>query len=108
MFRLAKLVSLFLIFLYTTYTTNHLTYTQLTHYNEGVFTGGGVMPYTPGEMMRLLKRNGFTCIRVRGSHYRFYNESSKRSVTVPNHSKDLKKGTEHQILKDAGLLHLKK
>lgn len=61
------------------------------------------MPMTPKEIERLLIKNGFTFQRQRGSHKIFYNSISKRMVVVPMHAKDLKKGTEQKILKDAGL-----
>ena len=49
--------------------------------------GGTNMPMTPKEMVRLLKIN---------------HETGKRTV-VPVHGKDLKKGLEKAILKQAGL-----
>lgn len=61
------------------------------------------MPLTPKEMVKLLKENGFIEIRQKGSHLFMTNEGTKRTVVVPIHSKDLKKGTEQQILKGAGL-----
>lgn len=62
------------------------------------------MPMTPKEMEKLLLKNGFKFVRQRGSHKFFYNADTNRSTTVPMHAKDLKTGTEHKILKDAGLL----
>ena len=41
--------------------------------------------------------------RQQGSHMIFINEETNRQTTVPFHAKDLKKGLEQQILKDAGL-----
>ena len=61
------------------------------------------MPMTSKEMQRLLMQNGFVCVRQKGSHKVFWNETTKKTVIVPEHAKDLKKGTEQQILKDAGL-----
>lgn len=61
------------------------------------------MPMTPKEMERLLLKNGFVFDRQKGSHRIFWNEKTKKAVTVPMHAKDLKKGTKQQILKDAGL-----
>lgn len=61
------------------------------------------MPMTPKEMEQLLLRNGFVFDRQRGSHRIFRNKNTGRIVIVPMHSKDLKKGTEQQILKSAGL-----
>jgi len=61
------------------------------------------MPMTPKEMIKHLKKNGFEIDRQRGSHIFLINNETGRTTTVPYHSKDLKKGTEQKILKDAGL-----
>jgi len=61
------------------------------------------MPLTPKQMIKLLKENGFIEIRSNGSHRFFENPKTKKTTTVPVHCKDLKKGTEQKILKDAGL-----
>ena len=61
------------------------------------------MPMTPKEMISLLEKNGFIQLRSNGSHRFFENPITKKTVTVPYHTKDLKKGTEQKILKDAGL-----
>jgi len=61
------------------------------------------MPMTPREMIQLLQANGFKCINSSGSHRKFWNAETNRTVIVPFHAKDLKKGLEQKILKDAGL-----
>lgn len=61
------------------------------------------MPMTSKQMIKLLEENGFKEIRQDGSHKFFKNSKTGRTTTVPYHSKDLKKGTEQKILKDAGL-----
>lgn len=61
------------------------------------------MPMTPKQMIKLLKKNGFVEIRQVGSHKQFYNPTNGRKATVPFHSKDLKPGTERNILKQAGI-----
>lgn len=61
------------------------------------------MPMTADEMIRLLQQNGFQQIRTCGSHRTFRNETTKRQTTVPYHRKELPKGTEQKILKEAGL-----
>lgn len=61
------------------------------------------MPMTPKQMEKLLIENGFEFQRQRGSHRMFFNPKTKKFANVPMHCKDLKPGTEHQILKDAGL-----
>lgn len=61
------------------------------------------MPMTPKQMIKLLKSNGFRQTHSNGSHFFFRNDETHRTTTVPVHAKDLKKGTENKILKDAGL-----
>lgn len=61
------------------------------------------MPLTPKQMVKLLKKNGFEKVRQNGSHVFMRNASTKKTTTVPMHSKDLDKGTEDAILKQAGL-----
>ena len=66
--------------------------------------GGTNMPMTPKEMVRLLKKIGFVEIRQKGSHLMMINYEIGKQTTVPMHRKDLSKGTERAILKQAGLL----
>ena len=59
---------------------------------------------TPKQMIKILQENGFECIRQNGSHMFFKNFTTGKTTTVPFHSsKELKKGTENNILKLAGL-----
>lgn len=60
------------------------------------------MPMTSKEMLKLLKRNHFTIIGCNGSHYKLKGPNGN-IVILPMHNKDLKKGTEDNILKQAGL-----
>ena len=61
------------------------------------------MPLSPQEMIRLLKQNGFEEISQNGSHKKLRNPNTKKIIIVPYHSKELKKGLEQAILKQAGL-----
>lgn len=61
------------------------------------------MPMTSKEMITFLKKNGFEAISQNGSHMKMRNETTNKTVIVPYHSKDLKKGMEQAILKQAGL-----
>ena len=54
-------------------------------------------------MIKLLKKNGFENISQNGSHVKMRNIQTGRTVIVPYHAKDLKKGLEKAILKEAGL-----
>lgn len=61
------------------------------------------MPMTSQEMMKYLKKNGFVIISQNGSHIKMRNFINGRTVIIPYHSKDLKKGLEQAILRQAGL-----
>ena len=62
------------------------------------------MPMTPKEMVRLLEKNGFVYIKNKnGSHQKYYNPKTNITVAVPMHAKELKKGLESAILKQAGI-----
>ena len=61
------------------------------------------MPMTSKEMIKHLKKNGFIVISQNGSHVKMRNPQNGITVIVPYHSRDLKKGLEQSILKQAGL-----
>lgn len=61
------------------------------------------MPMTAREMIKHLQENGFEIKSQRGSHVKLHNSETNKTVIVPNHAKDLKKGLEQEILKQAGL-----
>ncbi len=61
------------------------------------------MPITAKEMIKLLKKNGFVIMNQNGSHIKMKNSDTGKTVIVPYHAKDLKKGLEQEILKQAGL-----
>ena len=61
------------------------------------------MPLTSRELIKLLKKHGYKEISQNGSHIKLYNHLTNKTVIVPYHSKELKKGLEHAILKQAGL-----
>ncbi|MCD8348860.1 MAG: type II toxin-antitoxin system HicA family toxin [Lachnospiraceae bacterium] len=61
------------------------------------------MPMKPVEMVKLLEKNGFAVISQNGSHIKLRSLETGKQVIVPMHSKEMKKGTEQDILKRAGL-----
>ena len=62
------------------------------------------MPLTPKEMIRLLLQNGFVYVKSNNdSHQKYFNPQQNITVAVPLHTKELKKGLEQAILKQAGL-----
>lgn len=55
----------------------------------------------PRQLTKVLESSGFTLTRQKGSH-RLYKKGDLR-VVIPYHNKDLKPGTLHNILKQAGI-----
>jgi len=56
------------------------------------------------EIIKRLKHFGFTFDRqAAGSHEIWYNPSSGRYTTIPNHPGDMPEGTLRAILKQAGI-----
>ena len=55
------------------------------------------------EVIRVLKKCGFVEFRQKGSHLILVNETLNKMTVVPIHSKDIKRGLLHSIIKDAGL-----
>lgn len=59
---------------------------------------------TSRQVIAALEAAGFELHHVRGSHHYFRHPANPtRRVTVPFHSRDLRKGTLRAIIKDAGL-----
>ena len=71
-------------------------------YNISIESEVKQMPITPKQMVKLLKKNGFYKVSQRGSHIKMRDDKGHQT-TVPMHNKDLDKGTEDAILKQAGL-----
>ncbi|MDR3719469.1 MAG: type II toxin-antitoxin system HicA family toxin [Bryobacteraceae bacterium] len=62
------------------------------------------MPITVRQLIRLLERNGWIQLRVKGSHRQFRHFSKPLVITVPgNEGRELASGTLNDILKKAGL-----
>ncbi len=56
------------------------------------------------EIVKRLKKLGFTFDRqAAGSHEIWFNPTSNRYTTVPNHPGDMPEGTLRAILKQAGI-----
>jgi predicted RNA binding protein YcfA (HicA-like mRNA interferase family) len=52
-------------------------------------------------MLKLLIKHGWIVDRINGSHHTLI--KGDRTIVIPVHSKDLGKGIESKILKEAGL-----
>lgn len=61
------------------------------------------MPMTSKQMIKHLKKNGFVRVSQEGSHIKMRNYDTGKQTIVPFHNKDLSKGLEQDILKQAGL-----
>lgn len=61
------------------------------------------MPLTPREIIKLLEKNGFEFVSSNGSHRKYKNSKNGKIIIVPYHSRELKRGTEQNILKQAGI-----
>ena len=63
------------------------------------------MPMTSNEMIKLLEKKGFREISNKSGHRKMKNFKTGNWTVVPMHGgKELNKGIEHKILKQAGLL----
>jgi predicted RNA binding protein YcfA (HicA-like mRNA interferase family) len=55
-------------------------------------------------MCRALEKNRWVLVRIRGGHHAYQNPDHVGTIIVPVHgNKDLKPGTQHGIMADAGL-----
>lgn len=64
----------------------------------------GIAVVTPRQLIRALERAGFYVHHVRGSHYYLkHPDRPTLRVSVPYHARDMKRGTLHAIMRDAGL-----
>lgn len=61
------------------------------------------MPMTSKDMEKLILADGLMFKNQVGSHRHYIHPTKKGKVTIPFHSKDLSKGTELSILRQAGL-----
>lgn len=62
------------------------------------------MPMKPREMVKILKAYGFIEKSQNGSsHLKLVHPESHKTIIVPIHAKELGKGLEHAILREAGI-----
>lgn len=60
-------------------------------------------PMKSADLIKLLKANGWTQSRVRGSHHVYVHATNPNLITVPHPKKDLGTGMVNSLLKLAGL-----
>lgn len=61
------------------------------------------MPKKPKEMEKIILADGWILKSQVGSHRHYIHPTKPGKVTIPFHCKDITKGTENSILKQAGL-----
>lgn len=61
------------------------------------------MPIKPREMEKIILDDGWVFKAQVGSHRQYTHPAKPGKVTIPFHCKDLAKGTERAILKQAGI-----
>lgn len=59
--------------------------------------------YNSSDLIRLVERDGWVLVKVKGSHHQFKHPTKKGKVTIPHPKKDVPEGTAKSILKQAGL-----
>jgi len=65
---------------------------------------GQLSGFTYRNIVQRLKFFGFSFLRqAAGSHEIWYNKSTGRYTTIPNHTGDMPQGTLRAILKQAGI-----
>ena len=55
------------------------------------------------KLIKIFLKEGFIVDHITGSHYVMFNSTSKKTVTIPYHIKDLPKGTIHAVIKLSGI-----
>ncbi len=63
--------------------------------------GGGNV--SSEEIIKVIRSDGWYEVAQRGSYKQFLHPTKPGKVTIPSNKKDLPKGTENSILKQAGL-----
>lgn len=61
------------------------------------------------EVIKLIERDGWYLVRVKGGHRQYKHPSKKGLVTISGHlNDDIAKGTLNSVLKQAGLKEVKR
>ena len=59
--------------------------------------------YTAGELVKIVKKDGWFFVKQEGSHAKYHHQAKKGSVTIPIHKGTIKPMVANSILKQAGL-----
>ena len=61
-------------------------------------------PLTAREVERILRRNGFHYVKTEGSHFKWANDETGRTTSVPRHAnRTLQQGLLLAIFRQAGI-----
>ena len=61
------------------------------------------MAISSDRIIRILKENGFTLCRVKGSHHHYKRDGLPGLVTVPHPKRDIPPGTVRSIERQSGI-----
>ncbi len=60
-----------------------------------------LLPISPKKLFKFLEKEGFECVRIKGSHHFFLHVLDRCTTCVPLHSnQDIGVGLLHKILRD--------
>ena len=59
--------------------------------------------YSSDELIRIITKDGWYLVKVRGSHHKYHHPYKPGCVSIPHPKKDVRQGTATKILKNAGL-----
>ncbi len=55
------------------------------------------------ELIKVIEKDGWLCVRTKGSHHHFKHPKKRGIVTIPHPKKDVPKGTLANIFRQAGI-----
>ncbi len=55
------------------------------------------------DVMKIIEKDGWYLVNIKGSHHQFKHATKKGRVTIPHPKTNLPKGTVKSILKQAGI-----
>lgn len=58
-------------------------------------------PISPKKLIKFLGKEGFECVRIKGSHHFFLNQADQRTTSIPLHGRrDIGVGLLRKVLQD--------
>lgn len=84
-------------------TRTRIDFTRTTYYYNSAMEVHLKCQKKPREMEKIILADGWVLKSQEGSHRHYSHPAKPGKVTIPFHCKDIPKGTENSILKQAGL-----